>query len=206
MTQPTQVEFEVAAKEFQNAVQQLLVNREDYEDTDIAEIKVGNLIGLRAVGTETSLDGMGKQYGAARLPVSILSKLGVLAGQFKKKIVTISLKEGVAKVEPASVKHPGIVLGEMASAPISIPVDASALDVLATSAAIPASDISDAGLKARVTRAIEAREAAVEKALDALKEFGVEQGEIQELVDKHIREIAKGVKKALGKNRGLHSV
>ena len=94
----------------------------------------------------------------------------------------------------------------MASAPISIPVDASALDVLATSAAIPESDISDAGLKARLTRAIEAREAAVEKALDALKEFGVEQVEIQELVDKHIREIAKGVKKALGKNRGIHSV
>ena len=71
---------------------------------------------------------------------------------------------------------------------------------------LPKADISDAGLKARLTRAIEARDAAVERAVEALKEFGVDRDEILEVVDKHIIEIAKGVKKFLGKQRGLHSV
>jgi hypothetical protein len=206
MTKQAQIVFSTDGKEFQTSVQQLLVNRQDFMGSDIAEIQVGNVIALRAVGTETTIDGIGQQFGIARLPLSVLSKLSVLADQFKTKIINISFKNGAAKIETASVKHPGIILGETSSAPISIPVNASALDALATSEVTPKADISDAGLKARLARAIEARDAVVQTAFNALKEFGVEEGEVQELVDKHIREFAEGVKKALGKRRGIHPV
>jgi hypothetical protein len=78
-------------------------------------------------------------------------------------------------------------------------VNSSALDILATTEAMPKSDISDAGLKARLTRALEDRDAAVGTAFNALKEFGVEEVEVQELVEKHIREIGQGSEKGSGK-------
>lgn len=206
MTEGLQVEFETVAKDFQNGVQQLTVNHEDFKATDVAEIKVGLQIGLFSVGTRTSVDGRATQFGDARMPLAVLEKLGQLAMQFGKKIVAISIKDGEARVEKTSVKHREISVGERSSSPAAIPVNASALDILATAEAMPKSDISDAGLKARLARALEDRDAAVGSAFNALKEFGVEEVEVQELVDRHIREIAKGVKKALGKNRGIHSV
>jgi hypothetical protein len=43
-------------------------------------------------------------------------------------------------------------------------------------------------------------------AFETLKSFGVQKEEMFELVQQHIKEIAKGVNKALGKRRGLHTV
>jgi hypothetical protein len=80
------------------------------------------------------------------------------------------------------------------------------MDILATAEVMPKADISDAGLKARLTKAIEERDAAVDSAFEALRSFGVQKEEVFELVQQHIKEMAKGVTKALGKRRGLHTV
>jgi hypothetical protein len=207
MTQQKQVEFLTDARELQSSVQQLLVNREEYHDTDIVEICVGtDSVELRAVGTETAISGTGKQSGIARLPISVLSKIGVLAMQFKKKTITVLLKDGQAKIETAVVSHPAINLDAKGSAPILIPVNASDLDILATAEVVSKEDISDAGLKERLKRAIESREAAVERAVEALDVFGVQKDELLDLVNKHIKELAKGVKKSLGRTGNLHVV
>ena len=92
-------------------MQQLLVNREDFKDTDIAEIEVRvDLIELRAVGTESAVASTGRRQGVARMPILVLSKLGDVAGQFKLKTITILVEDGRAKIghdgcEPSS-DHP----------------------------------------------------------------------------------------------------
>jgi predicted XRE-type DNA-binding protein len=126
--------------------------------------------------------------------------------QFGMQAVTLLISEGCAKIESSVVRHPAITLGVQASAPISIPVNATDLDVLAASENVQREDLSAAGLEKRLERAIEAREVAIEDAFKALEPFAVQKSEISELVDKHIHKIAKDVKKALGKSRSIHVV
>jgi hypothetical protein len=199
MPKPKRVEFGASKTEFLNAVQQLLINRDEFKDTDTAYLKISaGSLEMSTVGTEAAVDGLGAGKGVVRLPVTVLEKLAALAKTYKSNSISFVFEAGVAKVGSSRVSHADIVLSAKIPMPASIPVSASTLDLLAIQAVIPQQGVvSEKGIKERIAQAMKKRDSSIEIAFETLKEFGVEKAELLEIINSHIKAMAKGVKKSL---------
>jgi hypothetical protein len=198
MPEAKRVEFTALVKQFRHAVKELMVNREEFKGTDRATLTIHDgELELSAVGTETVIEGVDGENGSARVPVKLLEKIVSIAETYKHERVRFAFEPRVALVEKFKIADRGISIPTKPEKPSPLPVNASNLDVLAVRAALDDLELEKSGLKVRVRRALEAREAAVEQAWEALREFGVDKEEVFELVTKHIQAMAKGAKRAL---------
>ena len=201
------VEFTVRSDDLRRAVRHFQVTRGDFAETDFADLTVSaSTLGIKAVGTETAVATNGKQTGSARLPLKVLVRVVDVAKSYHQRESTIVIDAGFAKVGRTKVSHPDIVVGSTAFETPSIPPDASALDTLALASMMTPEQIANAGLRERVENAQKRAAAAVRTSLTTLKEFGVTAHDLTDIIDRHVKETAEVVRRAMteldGKGEG----
>ena len=100
----------------------------------------------------------------------------------------------MARAEKCVRRHPDISLGIFPDRRLDLPADAGALDTLAIAQLLSPEEIANQGLRERVEVTQRQASDAVSTAFEALRDFGVTRGRIQELVDDRI----KGTSEKLG--------
>lgn len=193
------VEFTIHAADLRRALDQLKANRGKRKDTDSVDILVSECAAtFRAVGTETEEPVNGSQPGSVRAPLKTMDAISKVLNTFKKKQLILRCDPGVIKVETFSVRHPDIELGRIPDQRLALPVDISALDVLALAEILTAEQIIEEGLRARVEEALDSRSTAVSNALPSLEVFGVRELHLQNLIESQVKEAAVRLRKSLG--------
>jgi hypothetical protein len=191
------IEFKIRTEDLKRAAKQIQANRGEFRDTDFAEFAVSACaVDITSVGTEARIVADGKQTGNARLPLKVLARIMDTARSYHTKECTILVDNGFASVGRSKVSHPDISMGLGASAAVSIPVNASALDTLAVATLMDPERIADAGLRERVQTAQKRASAAVQSAADALREFGVSTEDITEILDRRVADAAEIIRVA----------
>jgi len=193
------LEFVAPVKDLRKAVKELLVNRDEFKGTDRATLTVRDgVLELASVGTEAAIEAVEGENGVARAPVNLLEKMIETAESYKRDRVRFTFASGVVQIERFKLRDRAISIPPKPEKPGAVPVNATPADILAVRAALDDDlKVKKQGLTTRVMTAIEKRDAAVTAAWEALKEFGVEKDEVYELVNGHVRAMARGVKKVL---------
>jgi len=192
------VEFIIEPTDLRQATSQLKANRGRHKETDFVDILVSECAAtFRAVGAETEVPVEGKIPGSVRVPLRIVDKIEKAARSFKTAKLKFSCEPGVIKIEGLSLKHPDIQLGKLPDQRVSLPIDLSLLDTLALTKILTASQIVEEGMRERVEEAWGARTFALTNALTALRPLEVEDWQLSHLVDCHIEDAAKRLRKSL---------
>jgi hypothetical protein len=179
-------------------MRQLEANRGEFNDTDVVDLVVSPTdLTIKALGTETCIVAESKQSGDARLPLSLLVKIVGMAGSYKEPRTTILLDDKSAKVGRSKVRHPEISVGKRHPHPPSLPVDTSALHMLAVALTMTPKEIVDAGLQNRVDNARKKASAAIGVAVDSLKEFNVTTKDLKPIIDRRVAEAAEVIRRVV---------
>jgi hypothetical protein len=190
------VDFSIRVGDLAKAIKQLLFNREEFADTDFADILVSETgATFRAVGTDTEVPVNGTHPGTARLPLRILNETPELARSYKERDIQISFVAGVMTVGRTKVRHQDIVVGLIPDHSVSLPPDASVLDTLAVARLLSPEQIVEQGLRERVEVAQERTTRAIANAAFALADFGVPPEQLRALVDSRIEVVAQKLSK-----------
>lgn len=91
------------------------------------------------------------------------------------------------------MKHPDVTLGVFPDPKYELPSAAGALQTLAMASLLTPDKIVDEGLRERVEAAQQRVSQVVANAVGVLDEFGIPETQIQELIDRRIRETATGL-------------
>jgi hypothetical protein len=195
------VEFVVQTADLRQATSQLKANRGEHSDTDFVDILVSECAAtFRAIGTETEVPVNGKHPGSVRVPLRIVNALNRAVRTFKTKELDFRCEPGAIKVGTFSVKHPDIELGIIPDQRWSLPIDVSVLDTLAFATILSADQIVEEGMRARVEDARDACTAAVATALAALQPLGITEPQLRSLIDAHVNDAAKQLRKSLSRS------
>jgi len=196
------IEFRVRVTDLRNATKQLLVNRGEFRDTDLADLLVSECVAtLRTVGTSTEMP-VFTSMSAARLPLAVLKDIAKTAGTYKSKEVPILVEEGAIKVASFRLKNESITLGPIPNQRIDIPVDASLLDTLALGVLLNELQITEQGLTRRVLDAWQKANDAILAAAASLKELEVTEKQIRSLVEKRVEAAAERLRASFAKGAG----
>jgi hypothetical protein len=191
------IEFKTRVADLRNATKQLMVNRGQFRDTDIADLLVSECVAtFRAVGTTTEIPVNGISPGTARLPLPVLKMIASTAGTFKSKEITLAIEDGAIKIGSFKHRNPEIRLGALPDQRIDLPVDASLLDTLGIAAILGEATIEGQGLTNRILEAWEKANRGILSAASSLSELGVSERQIRELVEQQVEESGKRLKKA----------
>ena len=192
------VEFTVRPSDLRQATNELKVNRGEQGQNDFVDILVSACVAtFRSIGTETEIPVDGKQPGSVRLPLRCIDSIKKVLPSFKKKELTFVWEPGIVRVGAWSLKHPDIELGKLPDQRFQIPVDVSVLDTLALADLLGADRVASEGMRPRVDGAIQVCRRAVLAAAEALQPLGVTEGQLQLLVDEHVRNAAERLKKII---------
>jgi len=168
---------------------------ESFKETDCADLLVSSFAAtFRTVGTAAEVPIEGTHPGTVRLPLKILVNVIKVAKTYNTPRLKWHFEPGVIRVEKFSLSHPDISLGILPDLKFDLPADAGPVHTLAVARLLSPEQIADQGLRERVEAAQRRVCAGVSTAALALKEFGISQGQLQELVDMRIREISEKMK------------
>jgi len=191
------IEFKTRVADMKNATKQLLVNRGQFKDTDIADLLVSECVAtFRAVGTTTEIPVHGTSPGTARLPLPVLKMIASTAGTFKSKAIKLVIEDGAIKIGSFKHRNPEIRLGSLPDQRIDLPVDASLLDTLGIGAILGEATIEEQGLTNRILEAWEKANRAITSAAGTLADLGVSEQQIRELVEQQVEASGKRLQKA----------
>jgi hypothetical protein len=194
------IEFRVRVSDLKNATKQLLVNRGEFRDTDLADLLVSECVAtFRTVGTSTEIPVFGTSLGAARLPLSVLKDIARTAGTYKSKELPVVIEEGSIKVASFRMKSENITLGAIPDQRIDIPVDASLLDTLALGVLLSEMQITEQGLTRRVLDAWQKANEAIHAAAASLTALEVTEPQIRGLVEKRVEAAAERLRAGFAK-------
>jgi hypothetical protein len=183
------IEFTTRVADLKNATKQLLVNRGDYRETDVADLFVSECVAtLRTVGTSTEIPVNGTSLGTARIPLPALQVIAKISGTFKSKDIAVQVEDGSIKVGTFRHRNPGIILGILPNQRIDLPVDTSLLDTLGVGALLTQHEIEEQGLTARMLEAWERANRAITSAASSLAAVGVSEQKIREMVEQQVNE------------------
>ncbi|MGA2356650.1 MAG: hypothetical protein ABSG02_19325 [Terriglobales bacterium] len=186
------VEFTVRLSEMRKAIKHLFFNRAEFKDTDSADLLVSECgATFRAVGTEFEVPVQGTRSGTVRLPLKELDGLMSTASTYKKREVQLRFEPGKFPIEAYVRRHPDISLGILPDRKIDLPPDAGVLDTLAMAQLLSPEEVVNQGFRERVEAAQRQTSDAVTTAFETLRDFGVQRGRIQELVDERIKETSE---------------
>ena len=192
------VEFIVQTADLRQATSQLKANRGKRTETDFVDILVSECAAtFRSVGTETEVPVNGKIPGSVRIPLRVLDKINSTVKTMKKKELAFHCEPGAIKIGSWSVKHPDIELGRIPDQRLGLPIDVSVLDTLAFATILSADQIVEEGMRARVEEARDTCTSAVAMALAALQPLGITERQLQGLVDVHVKDAAKTLRRSL---------
>jgi len=83
------VEFVIRLSDMRKAAKQLSLNREEFNETDCADLLVSSFAAtFQSVGTTTEVSVNGKHPGAVRLPLKLLPRILEVAKTYKKPELT----------------------------------------------------------------------------------------------------------------------
>jgi hypothetical protein len=188
----SRVEFKARIADLRNAVAQLAVNGGERRPPDFVDVLVSECITtFRTVGTSAEIAVNGISPGTARIPLSTVEKIAAVAKTFKGRETSVSIWEGLIKIGSWQTRNPEIVLGVIPDLNLDIPSDASFLDTLALAWLLSPAGVEGQGLQRRVTKAMRAKEDAIDRATRALEPLRVEREKIAALVEEHISEASK---------------
>jgi hypothetical protein len=194
------IEFRVRVSDLKNATKQLLMNRGEFRDSDLADLLVSECAAtLRTVGTSTEIPVFGTSPGAARLPLSVLKDIAKIAGTYKSKEVPMVVEEGAIKLASFRMRNENITLGAIPNQQIDIPVDASLLDTLAIGVLLSELQITEQGLTRRVLDGWQKANEAIHEAASSLTALEVTEAQIRELVEKRIQAAAERLRAGFAK-------
>lgn len=192
------VEFVVQADDLRQATDQLKANRGEYRDSDFVDILVFQSVAIfRAVGSESEVPVDGQRPGSVRVPLRILDKIGEALLTLKTKDLAFHCEPGIVKIGTFSLKHPDIELGRIPDQRLDLPIDMSLLDTLALTKIFTPLKIGEEGMQARVDAAHKSRQRAIADAAAALQPLEIEEWQVNHLVDCHIDDAAKRLRKFL---------
>ncbi|MGB8130457.1 MAG: hypothetical protein WCG81_11755 [Candidatus Angelobacter sp.] len=197
------LEFRVLVPELQNAVAQILANR-DYRTKrrDAAQILISEVVAtFRTTGASAEIPITGTAFGAACLPLSVLERIWEVATTFNRDSIKVVISDAWVQVETCRIKHSGIKPVPLQAIPdfnIDLPVDASLLETLGLASLLTKTQIKDQGLSKRVEHAERQATGAIEAAAHKLAEFGVSADQLQRVVNERIREAGARIAKTLG--------
>jgi hypothetical protein len=195
------IEFRVRVSDLKNATKQLLVNRGEFRDSDLADLLVSECAAtLRTVGTSTEIPVFGTSPGTARLPLSVLKDIAKSAGTYKSKEVPIVVQEGSIKVASFRMRNESITVGTVPNQQIDIPVDASLLDTLAIGVLLSEMQITEQGLTRRVLDAWQKANEAIHAAAQSLTELNVTEAQIRGIVEERVQSVAERLRSDFQKN------
>jgi hypothetical protein len=196
------VEFVIRSAELRKAVKQLSLNRQEFKETDCADLLVSSFaVTFRSIGTTAEAAIEGTHPGSVRLPLKILVKVIEVAKTYQSPDLKWQFETGVVRVEKFSLKHPDISLGILPDLKFDLPVDAGPAHTLALAYLLSAVQIADQGLRDRVETAQRYVREAVSNATLSPREFCVSPKQVQELIDSQIRAMAEGLKPVIGSRR-----
>ena len=183
------IEFTTRVADLKNATKQILVNRGEFRQTDVADLFVSACVAtLRSVGTSTEIPVNGTSLGTARIPMPALQVIAKTSGTFKSKEITVQVEDGSIKVGTFRHRNPGITLGILPNQRIDLPVDASLLDTLGVGAVLTQHEIEEQGLTARMLEAWQRANRAITSAASSLAAVGVSEQKIREMVQQQVNE------------------
>jgi hypothetical protein len=193
------VEFVIRLADLRKAAKQLFFNRGGFADTDCADLLISPCVAtFRAVGTEVEVPVHGMNGGPVRIPLRALKEIVQLAPSFRKTELTLYFEAGRYRLENSFVRtHPDITLGIFPDQKFDLPPDAGPLDTLALASLLSPEQIADQGMRERVEDAQKHATQAISRAVNSLREFGIERKRIQELVDGRIANAAEGLASVL---------
>jgi hypothetical protein len=147
------IEFRVRVSELQNAVDQLLVNRDKRtKRRDMADLLVSEVVAaIRTTGSSAEMPVSGIAFGAARDPLSVLEQMAEVAGTYDRPDIQVTVSDGLVQVGTWKTKSAAIKETKLEALPdfnIDLPVDASVLETLGLASLLSETQIADQGLKA----------------------------------------------------------
>jgi hypothetical protein len=196
------IEFRVRVPELQNAVDQLLVNRDKRtKKRDMADLLVSEAVAtMRTTGSSAEMPVKGVAFGAARVPLVVLEQMAEVAGTYDRPDIQVTVSDGLVQVGTWKTKSAAIKETKLEAIPdfnIDLPVDASVLETLGLASLLSEIQIADQGLTKRVKYARQQAEGAIESAALRLVELGVSADQIRRLVNLRIDEAGARVAKTL---------
>lgn len=94
------IEFRVRVSELQNAVDQLLVNRDKRtKKRDMADLLVSEVVAtMRTTGASVEMPVKGIAFGAARVPLMVLEQMAEVAGTYDRPDIQVTVSNGLVQV------------------------------------------------------------------------------------------------------------
>jgi hypothetical protein len=149
---------------------------------------------FRAVGTESEYPVHGISPGAAQLPIPVLDKAIDMRSTSE---IQLRITDGAIFCGKAALRHPRVSVGTIPDTSISVPVNASPLDLLVIERILGKDAVADQGLVSRLQKAKEGLPVALSRAAEQLIPYGVSSSDLAFLVEKVIREAEPKVRVAL---------
>lgn len=190
-----EVIFTIRRADAKRALKEIRANRGREGNDDLIHVLVSEYaVTFRAVGTESECPVHGIGPGTAQLPIPIFERA---IDMRTTNELQIRITDGAIYCGKAVVRHGGVTVGNLPDVRISVPINASPLDLLVIERVIGQSGMIDQGLASRFRNAKAGLSGALTKAAAELGPYGVSVQELQSLVEAAMEDAEPKVKSAL---------
>lgn len=195
MLKDGEVLFVIRRADLNRAIRELQTNCKGFKDVSSVHLLVSEYaMTVRAVGMESEYPVNGIQPGTFQMPIAVLRRI---ANMQHTKELGIHIQAGAVSSGSSTVRHPQIRLASIPDLRVSVPIDASAFDLLVIGRLLDVKELEKQGLTERVSKAREQFNKDIAYAASFLTRYRVTKDELEALLDRTLKESEPAIKAAI---------
>ena len=172
-----EVLFVIRRTDLNRAIRELQTNCKGFKDVNSVHLLVSEYaMTVRAVGMESEYPVNGIQPGTFQMPIAVLRRI---ANMQQTKELALHIQSGAVSSGSSTVRHSEIRLSAIPDLRVSVPIDASAFDLLVIGRLLDVRELDKQGLTERVSKAREQCNKDVAYAASFLKRYRVGKDELE---------------------------
>lgn len=195
MLKDGEVLFMIRRTDLNRAIRELQTNCKGFKDVTSVHLLVSEYaMTVRAVGMESEYPVNGIQPGTFQLPIAVLRRI---ANMQQTKELALHIQAGAVSSGSSTVRHTAIRLASIPDLRVSVPIDASAFDLLVIARLLDVREIEKQGLTERISKAREQFHKDITYAASYLTHYHVTKDELETLLDRIFKESEPAIKAAI---------
>jgi hypothetical protein len=195
MQKDGEVLFVIRRTDLNRAIRELQTNCKGFKDVNSVHLLVSEFaMTVRALGMESEYPVNGIQPGTFQMPIAVLRRI---ANMQQTKELALHIRSGAVSSGSSTVRHSEIRLSSIPDLRVSIPINASAFDLLVIGRLLDPKELDKQGLTERVSKAREQFDKDIGYAASFLARYRVNKGELEALLDRIFKESEPTIKAAI---------
>jgi hypothetical protein len=195
MLKDGEVLFVIRRTDLNRAIRELQTNCKGFKDVSSVHLLVSEYaMTVRAVGMESEYPVNGIQPGTFQMPIAVLRQIAKMQ---QTKELALHIQSGAVSSGSSTVRHSEIRLSSIPDLSVSVPIDASAFDLLVISRLLDVRELEKQGLTERVSKAREQFNNDLAYAASFLTRYRVSKDDLGGLLDRIFKESEPAIKAAI---------